>query len=96
MEIGREQITATDEEIEAAFDRLGYAVTADTLAYGLADEIEKFRQARKTWSDPGRIEEDTPDVLVVEKCQAVRRQPRRDVVLVRFGDYCAIYGLDGD
>lgn len=96
MEIAREKIDATDEQIEAAFDELGYGCCADGLVYGLADEIEKFRQARKEWSDPGRIETDTTDVLVVEKCQATRGQPRRDVAMIRFGEFCAIYGLDGD
>ena len=96
MEIAREQLVETDEQIEAAFDELGYGCCADGLGYGLADEIEKFRQARKAWADAGRIETDTPDVLVIEKCHATRGQPRRDVVLIRFGEFCAIYGLDGD
>jgi hypothetical protein len=96
MEIAREQLTETDEEIEAAFDELGYGLCVENLAFGMADEIEKFRQARKNYSDPGRIEDDTPDLLVIEKCQATRGQARRDVALIRFGEFCAIYGMDGD
>jgi len=96
MEIAREQLAETDEQIEAAFDALGYCCSADSLAYGLADELNNFRVARKSWTDPGRVETDEPSCIVIERCQAVRGQTRRDVVLIRFGEFCAIYGMGSD
>jgi hypothetical protein len=92
--IAREKISATDDEIEAAFDDLGYGLTVDDLSFGPADEIENFRRDRREWSDPGRVVEDEPERLVIERAQAVRGQPRRDIALIRFGDYVAIMGMD--
>ena len=94
MEIAREQLIETDEQIEAAFDKLGYCFVAEDGPYFPADEMNRIREARKNWSDRGRIETDTPDVLVIERCQATSGQRRRDLVAVRFGEFCAIYGAD--
>jgi len=68
----RALITASNDEIEAAFQALGYGVSADPeygedVCYGPASEMEDFRAARQNWLNPGRV---------------------------KFGAYCAIYGMD--
>lgn len=39
MEIEREMIAATDDEIEAAFDELGYGITIRDLLFAPASEM---------------------------------------------------------
>lgn len=90
----REDLPQTDEEIESAFDALGYGLTVDDLSFGDADEIEAFRQNHTRWNKPGRVTKNTADVLVIEAAQAVKGQRPRDVALVRFGEFCAIMGCD--
>ena len=92
--ISRDALPQTDDEIEAAFDDLGYGVTVNCVSYFTADMIADLRAARKSWTQPGSVEEDTDDLLLIRDAQAVKGQRRRDVVAVRFGDYCAVYGSD--
>jgi hypothetical protein len=92
--ISREALPQTDAEIEAAFDALGYGLCVSDLSYFPSDEMDAIRAARRDWSDPGRIETDDPNHLVITRAQATRGQTRRDVVVVRFGAYCAVYGAD--
>lgn len=90
----REDLPQSDEEIEAAFEEMGYGICVTDLCFAPASEIAAFTTARAQWSDPGLLVEATPDLLHVEKAQAYRGQPRRDVVMIRFGEHCAIYGCD--
>lgn len=52
-----------------------------------ADSIEDFRAARNNYSESGRIEYDTADLLVVRGAQTGRGQPRRDVIVVDLGSH---------
>ena len=95
-DIAREKLTQSDDEIEAAFEELGYGLTINNLCFGPCDEIDDIRAARKEWANPGRVTTDEADVLVIEGAQATRGQRRRDVAVIRFGHYCAIMGADMD
>lgn len=98
METAREKINETDEQIEADFGKLGYGIAASVdeqdIAYLPTDEIDRIRADRKNWSDSGRIEKDTGDVLIIEGAQATREQRRRSVVVIRYSGGCAVYGAD--
>lgn len=91
--LDRSAISKTDEEIEAAFDELGYGLTIDNLSF-TTDTLAEWLEARQRWADPGRLVEQSETHFVVERAQAVRGQPRRDVVMIDFGDGRAIYGCD--
>ena len=94
-DIARELLPQSDEEIEEAFNSLhlvGLAI--DDLCFGPATEIDDFRRGRKEWAKPGRVVRDDGRVFAVEEAQAMRGQARRTVILIRFGDYCGIYGMD--
>lgn len=99
-DIDRENIQATNEEIEAAFEEhAGIALSADPeygcdVSFGPASEMDAFRHDRMQWRNPGQLETDTEEVLYIRDAQALKGQRRRDVVLIRFGEYCAIYGMD--
>ena len=84
-DVPRTQIQASDEEIETAFSNLGYSLTVEDLSFGAADEISAFRTIRKQWAKLGRVSTDAA---------ATAGQRKRDVVIIRFGKYCAIYGMD--
>ena len=95
----RDRIPASDDEIATAFSKLGYGISADPecgddLSYGPAAEIDEFRTARRAWHNPGKVITHTPDALEIIGAQTRKGQRRRDVVLIRFGEYCAIYGMD--
>ncbi len=95
MDIDRNELTNyTDEQIEEAFDVLGFGLSVEDLAFGRADEIESFRKDRHNWQVAGKIEKNSDDVFWVSGAQAVKGQRRRDVVIIRLGKHCAIYGLD--
>jgi hypothetical protein len=50
------------------------------------------RTASMGWAQPGEIEEDTGDVLFLRDAQPIKGDSRRKVIVVRFGDFCAVYG----
>lgn len=86
----RNEIAKTDEEIEAAFDRLGYGITASELTY-TRDTIGSFRDARMSWAKPGRVGKSTDTVFEVMDAAAVASQPRGAVVVIDFGTVRAVY-----
>ena len=99
MTIARHLITATNDQIESAFSALGYGISADPeygddLSYGPAREMDEFRRDRLAWNCPGHIVTDTADALEIQGAQARKGQRRRDVVMIRFGEFVAILGLD--
>jgi hypothetical protein len=85
----RHLINLTDEEIEARFEDLGYLLTIDDL-YFTSETVDDYRAARLGWINPGEIDEDEPGLLVVKKAQAMKGQPRKDVVVIDFGSGRAV------
>ena len=96
--IERTAIQATDEAIEAAFSAHGYGICADAderdLSYAPAEELARFKAARNGWAERGTVLTNTVDAFVVERVQPFKGARRRDVVVIRFGDFVAIYGMD--
>ncbi len=90
-----DKINATDAEIAARFCDLGCRLA---IGYGDEDSIivtedtlDDFRAARKLWREPGKIEIEQTDALVIQDAQAAKGQPRGCVVVVDFGQARAVY-----
>lgn len=93
MQIDRNLIPMSDDEIEAKFDVLGYGLCVSDLS--LADDtIDDFlaARARGSWREAGRIDTHTADTLVIRDVQPAKGQPRRDVVVIDLGPARALYG----
>lgn len=90
--VSRDLLPQTDEEIEAAFDDEGFCVSISDLTFATADEFEVIKAARKGWNELGSIRDDEPNLWAVERAQPMKGQPRRDVMIIRFGDFIAIDG----
>lgn len=95
-QIDRNLIDLTDDQIEQLFeDVANIALAADEdVVYGPASEIDDFRAHRKGWARPGLVERDDQEAFVVREAAALKGQPKRDIVLIRVGDYVAIHGTD--
>ena len=98
-QIDRKMIQATDEQIEAALEAAlpqypKPLVTIEDVTFGSLNEMDHFRQALASWRRPGTVIRDDADALVIEMASATKGQAQRDIALVRFGDYVAIYGVD--
>lgn len=85
----RDQITLTDEQIEAAFDAIGYATDIDSLIF-TRETLDDFRAARQGWNEPGQITDDDATIFAVYKPQ-IRKGDRRDpIVVIDFGAVRAV------
>ena len=88
--IERQKIAASDEQIEGAFEAAGIMTTAADLLYMPASEMDAVRAARKNWAEAGTVTVDTADTLIIEGAQSAKGQPRRDITMIKLGDFCAI------
>jgi hypothetical protein len=83
----REEIRFSDEEIEAHFDESPFGVCIDNVAF-TRDTLADFRNARKTFAEPGSIEEETlggHPALIIEKVQVEKGSKRKSVVVIDYG-----------
>lgn len=89
----RNEISFTDEQIEAHFDEqnvLGGCI--DNVVF-TRDTLADFRTARAGYSDRGTLDEDTLGgfpALVMEDVQATRGQPRKSIVVIDYGTVRAV------
>lgn len=90
----RARIKMSDSEIVARFERLGYKVSIDQLAF-TTESVEDFYKARDNlWSGIGAIKiHEEPGLLVIERAQPRAGQPTRDVVVVSLGYARAVMGV---
>jgi hypothetical protein len=90
--VDRTNLSQSDEEIEAAFDAEGFCPMISDLTFATADEFEIIKADRENWNLRGEIRDDEENVWAVENAQPMKGQPRRDVMIIRFGDFIAIDG----
>lgn len=90
----RQRIQMSDSDIAASFERLGYKVDINQLAFTM-ERVEDFFQARKYyWSRVGTVKiYDPPGILLVENAQPLNNQPTRDIVVISLGCARAIMGV---
>lgn len=91
--VSRDKISQTDEQIEAIFDDQGIGLTVDDLVF-VTDTISDFLAGRQVWSQPGRIVEQTDELLVIDNVQPRKGTPRRTLVVADLGPARAVYGFD--
>jgi hypothetical protein len=89
----RFRIKYSDSEIVDHFQRLGYLVSYDELAF-TAESVDDFLQARLTsWYRPGHLATlEDHGLMIVECAQPHPLQPSRDVVVASLGGARAIMG----
>jgi hypothetical protein len=89
----RFRIQYSDSDIVDHFQRLGYAVTYDDLAF-TTEEVDDFVRARLTnWHRSGNLVTlESHGLLIVERAQPHPRQRSRDVVVVSLGGARVIMG----
>jgi hypothetical protein len=84
----REEITLTDEQIEAAFEAVGAGATVSE-EYGCdvvftRETIADFLNAADGYAECGKIEQKT-NSLIIRQAQARKGDARADVFVVDFG-----------
>ena len=85
----RDEITLTDDEIEARFDALGYSCTVDDLTF-TRDTMADFRVARLGYAKPGTVRGDDEDGIIMDGVQTAAGQPRHTLAIVDFGAVRAV------
>lgn len=90
----RARIKMSDSEIVSRFERLGYKVSIDQIAF-TTESVEDFYNARETlWSGIGTIKaHEDPGLLVIERAQPRAGQPTRDIAVVSLGYARAVMGV---
>lgn len=90
----RARIKMSDSEIVSRFERLGYRVSIDQIAF-TTESVEDFHNARETlWSGIGTIKiHEDPGLLVIERAQPRAGQPTRDIAVVSLGYARAVMGV---
>lgn len=86
----RDTIELTDEQIENKFDELGYGLTVEDLVF-TRESVEDFKKALKNDYTDGFIDDEGSDFLIMLNCQTRKSEPRRDVVIIDFGEVRAVY-----
>lgn len=84
----RHEIPLTDEQIEAHFDEqslIGCAI--DDVSF-TRSTLADFVESNRGYAEPGRLTETVLGgypALMIERAQAAKGQPRKDVVLIDYG-----------
>lgn len=97
-----DRVSLTDEQIDEAFASVGFSIAVgygDEDKVAITDEsLDDFVSAREGYANAGaarrlsaRVGGATYPALLVERCQVARGQPRRDLVVIDFGDVRAAY-----
>ena len=85
----RDEITITDDEIEARFEALGYGCTMENITF-TRDTMADFRVARLGYAKPGTVLCDDDDGMIFDGVQAAAGQPRRKLYIVDLGAVRAV------
>ena len=90
----RTRIKMSDNEIILRFERLGYTLAIEQIAF-TTESVEDFFVSRETlWSVAGHLVTYEPlGILVVEKAQPRPNQRTRDIVVVSLGHARAVMGV---
>jgi hypothetical protein len=84
----------SDAEITARFERFGYHVLIDQIAF-TTESVEDFYRAREDfWTRGGRVKlYEPPGLLIIEKAQPKPNQPTRDIIVLSLGYARAVMGV---
>lgn len=90
----RDRIKMSDADITRRFERLGYNVTIDQIAF-TTESVEDFYKARDSdWTGIGKIRiYEPPGLLVIEGAQPRAGQRTRDIAVISLGYARAVMGV---
>ncbi|WP_046830035.1 hypothetical protein [Afipia massiliensis] len=94
MSLPRARIKMSDADIVSRFERLGYKLAIDQIAF-TSESVEDFYDARETlWTGVGTIKiYEEGGLLLVEKAQPRAGQPSRDIAVISLGHARAVMGV---
>ena len=94
MNLPRARIKMPDADIVSRFERLGYKLATDQIAF-TTETVEDFFDARETlWTGIGTVKiYEEGGLLLVEKAQPRAGQPTRDVAVISLGHARAVMGV---
>ena len=94
MNLPRARIKMPDADIVSRFERLGYKLAIDQIAF-TTETVEDFFDARETlWTGIGTVKiYEEGGLLLVEKAQPRAGQPTRDVAIISLGHARAVMGV---
>ena len=84
----RDSIKLTDEEIENLVNDAfgGIGVCCDDLVFS-RDTIDDFKAARKSYNEPGFLDEGNGKSISILKAQVTKGTPRKDIYVYDFGEF---------
>jgi hypothetical protein len=90
----RERLQMTDDDITSHFDRFGYRVSIDQIAF-VGETVDDFREARKRkWFRAGSLRKNEPGLLVIEDAQPRQGQRTRDIIVISLGPTRIVKGIE--
>jgi hypothetical protein len=94
LSLPRARIKMPDADIVSRFERLGYKLAIDQIAF-TTETVEDFFDARETlWTGIGTVKiYEEGGLLLVEKAQPRAGQPTRDVAVISLGHARAVMGV---
>jgi hypothetical protein len=94
LNLPRTRIKMSDADIVGRFERLGYKLTIDQIAF-TTESVEDFYNARdRVWTTVGTLKlYEENGILLVEKAQPRAGQPTRDIAVVSLGYARAVMGV---
>jgi hypothetical protein len=94
LNLPRARIKMSDADIVSRFERLGYKLAIDQIAF-TTESVEDFHDARETqWTGVGTIKiYEEGGLLLIEKAQPRAGQPTRDIAIISLGHARAVMGV---
>ena len=94
LNLPRARIKMSDADIVSRFERLGYKLAIDQIAF-TTESVEDFYDARETqWTGVGTIKiYEEGGLLLIEKAQPRAGQPTRDIAIISLGHARAVMGV---
>ncbi len=94
MNLPRDRIKMSDADIVSRFERLGFKLTIDQIAF-TTESVDDFYDARESlWTGVGTVKiYEEGGLLLVEKAQPRAGQPTRDIAVISLGHARAVMGV---
>ncbi|WIG51371.1 MULTISPECIES: hypothetical protein [unclassified Afipia] len=94
MSLPRTRIKMSDADIVSRFERLGYKLAIEQIAF-TTESVEDFFDARETlWTGVGSVKiYEEGGLLLIEKAQPRAGQPTRDIAVISLGHARAVMGV---
>jgi nucleoside diphosphate kinase len=94
VSLPRERIKMSDADIVSRFERLGFKLAFDQIAF-TTESVDDFYHARESlWTGVGTVKiYEEGGLLLIEKAQPRGGQPTRDIAVISLGHARAVMGV---